>query len=232
VILYHNDHLGTPQKMTASNGAVVWSAKYSSFGKAQVDPESTVVNNLRFPGQYFDGESGLHYNWHRYYDPGTGRYLRVDPLAFNNILTGSLLLNSLFKQFKETHYNSCYDNLVYSSSESMAILYNSYKSRLINLLIRNPLMLNQFVYAKDSPLTVYDNMGLLSMCQSTCNAFWGNLICVPITVFMNVLGASSGIGAVPTFLLSLKFNLACRALTYVVCSAHCDNPCAKGHPFY
>jgi len=67
--------------MTASNGAVVWSAKYSSFGKAQVAPESTVVNNLRFPGQYFDSESGLHYNWHRYYDPGTGRYLRVDPIG-------------------------------------------------------------------------------------------------------------------------------------------------------
>ncbi len=75
---YHNDHLGTPQKLTAVNGAVVWSAKYSSFGKAYVDPASTVENNLRFAGQYEDGETGLHYNFHRFYDPGVGRYLRPD----------------------------------------------------------------------------------------------------------------------------------------------------------
>ncbi len=79
---YHNDHLGTPQKMTASNGAVVWSAKYESFGNATVEVE-TVVNNLRFPGQYYDGETGLHWNYWRYYDPGIGRYLRVDPIYFN-----------------------------------------------------------------------------------------------------------------------------------------------------
>ena len=48
---YHNDHLGTPQKMTDISGAVVWSAKYESFGKAVVEI-ATVENNLRFPGQY------------------------------------------------------------------------------------------------------------------------------------------------------------------------------------
>jgi RHS repeat-associated protein len=76
---YHNDHLGTPQVMTNSSGAVVWKAKYTSFGKAAVDPSSTVVNPLRFPGQYEDAEIGLHYNYHRYYSPNTGRYLKNDP---------------------------------------------------------------------------------------------------------------------------------------------------------
>jgi RHS repeat-associated protein len=75
---YHNDHLGTPQKMTAVNGAIVWSAKYEGFGKAVVEV-GTVVNNLRFPGQYQDQETGLHYNYHRYYDLSTGRYLCPDP---------------------------------------------------------------------------------------------------------------------------------------------------------
>jgi RHS repeat-associated protein len=79
---YHNDHLGTPQKMTAINGAVVWGAQYEAFGKASVDAGSTVVNNLRFPGQYFDDETGLHYNCFRYYDPVSGRYFRPDPLSF------------------------------------------------------------------------------------------------------------------------------------------------------
>jgi RHS repeat-associated protein len=80
---YHNDHLGTPQKMTAVNGAVVWSAKYSSFGEADVDGASTITNNLRFPGQYFDSETGLHYNCNRYYIPSIGRYLTTDPIGLN-----------------------------------------------------------------------------------------------------------------------------------------------------
>jgi RHS repeat-associated protein len=55
--------------------------QYSSFGEADVQVE-TVVNNLRFPGQYYDDETGLHYNFQRYYDPKIGRYLRVDPMKF------------------------------------------------------------------------------------------------------------------------------------------------------
>ena len=78
---YHNDHLGTPQKMTDQIGNVVWSATYSGFGEATVDAGSTVVNNLRFPGQYWDEETGLHWNFKRYYNPTTGRYLKTDPLG-------------------------------------------------------------------------------------------------------------------------------------------------------
>ncbi len=76
---YHNDHLGTPQKMTDSTGPVVWSADYKPFGEAIITV-STITNNLRFPGQYFDAETGLHYNYFRDYSPTTGRYLEVDPL--------------------------------------------------------------------------------------------------------------------------------------------------------
>jgi RHS repeat-associated protein len=57
---------------------VVWSADYLPFGQADVTVE-TVENNLRFAGQYYDSETGLHYNYHRYYDPKLGRYLRADP---------------------------------------------------------------------------------------------------------------------------------------------------------
>ncbi|MGE0086302.1 MAG: RHS repeat-associated core domain-containing protein [Desulfococcaceae bacterium] len=76
---YHNDHLGTPVQMTDGTGNAAWSAKYDAFGRVQVGAEM-VVNNLRFPGQYFDGETGLYYNWYRYYDAGVGRYVATDPL--------------------------------------------------------------------------------------------------------------------------------------------------------
>jgi RHS repeat-associated protein len=78
---YLNDHLGTPQLMVDEDNIVVWEAKYRPFGEAQVHPYSTVTNNFRFPGQYYDAETGLHYNYHRYYDPRTGRYLRPDPIG-------------------------------------------------------------------------------------------------------------------------------------------------------
>ncbi len=78
---YINDHLGTPQVIIDTTGRVMWAATYDSFGNAQISTED-ITNNLRFAGQYYDGETGLHYNWFRYYDPQTGRYLRTDPIGF------------------------------------------------------------------------------------------------------------------------------------------------------
>ena len=78
---YHNDHLGMPRRMTNVSGSVVWSAKFYSFGEDQVVASSAIENNLRFPGQYFDLETELHYNWHRYYYAGIGRYMSADPIG-------------------------------------------------------------------------------------------------------------------------------------------------------
>jgi RHS repeat-associated protein len=68
--------------MMTSSGAVVWSAKYTSFLEATVDASSTIKNNLRAPGQYEDAETGLFYNYFRYYNPKIGKYLRKDPINF------------------------------------------------------------------------------------------------------------------------------------------------------
>ena len=86
IYYFINDHLGTPQMMTDSSAIVVWQADYDPFGKATVndDPDGNgvhITNNIRFPGQYYDTETGLHYNYHRYYDPGIGRYLSPDPIG-------------------------------------------------------------------------------------------------------------------------------------------------------
>jgi len=76
----HADHLDTPHIVTDINQKRVWNAQYEPFRKANVVQEDVSLN-LRFPGQYFDEETGLHYNWHRYYDPETGRYLTSDPIG-------------------------------------------------------------------------------------------------------------------------------------------------------
>jgi RHS repeat-associated protein len=77
----HPDHLNRPIKMTDSTEAIVWDAVYRPFGDA-FSISGTAANNLRFPGQYFLIEDGLHYNWHRHYDPTIGRYMSSDPLEF------------------------------------------------------------------------------------------------------------------------------------------------------
>ncbi|WP_458377160.1 RHS repeat-associated core domain-containing protein [Pseudomonas fluorescens] len=80
---YQLDHLGTPQELTDYGGEIVWSAKYNAYGKVTrlaLGGGEQLEQPLRFQGQYFDAESGLHYNRHRYYDPEVGRYLTPDPV--------------------------------------------------------------------------------------------------------------------------------------------------------
>ena len=82
VYYYHNDALGTPQKMTDSTGAVVWAADYKPFGEATITV-STITNNLRGIGQYFDVETGLLYNYFRDLNPAIGKYIEADPIGLN-----------------------------------------------------------------------------------------------------------------------------------------------------
>jgi RHS repeat-associated protein len=105
---YHCDQIGTPRELTDEQGAVTWSATYKAWGKvetehsyaglslassdgeitkgyanaqaAQPEPQQT-HQPLRFQGQYYDVETGLHYNRFRYYEPETGFYISEDPIA-------------------------------------------------------------------------------------------------------------------------------------------------------
>jgi RHS repeat-associated protein len=78
----HNDPLGMPRLLTDKNGSVVWSvSQANAFGRITVAPGSTIEQPWRFPGQYVDAETGLHYNLHRYYDTEAGRYITSDPIG-------------------------------------------------------------------------------------------------------------------------------------------------------
>jgi RHS repeat-associated protein len=78
----HADHLGRPARMTAQNWAWVWDVIYSPFGATSYIWTNPATMDLRFPGQWFQLESGLAYNWHRHYDPTIGRYIQPDPLGY------------------------------------------------------------------------------------------------------------------------------------------------------
>jgi RHS repeat-associated protein len=85
VYFYQNDLRNAPERIIDVAGNLVWQASYNSFGEASIDEElfktHGIKNPLRFPGQYHDQETNLHYNFKRYYDPQLGRYLREDPLG-------------------------------------------------------------------------------------------------------------------------------------------------------
>ena len=93
---YQNDQLGTPRELTNPDGDIAWSATYQAWGNTvKVDWTQTnealqpsdlaadepVHQPIRFQGQYFDAETGLHYNRFRYYDPDVGRFVSQDPIG-------------------------------------------------------------------------------------------------------------------------------------------------------
>ncbi len=80
IFYYLNSHIGAPASLISENGAVVWASTLLAFGFAQASG-GDVVNNLRLPGQYFDSETDLHYNYFRDYDPSLGRYIQSDPIG-------------------------------------------------------------------------------------------------------------------------------------------------------
>ncbi|NZA25153.1 RHS repeat protein [Luteimonas sp. SJ-92] len=79
---YQNDPLGVPWRLTNKAGGVVWAAnRIAAFGAVTVASGTSVEQPWRFPGQYYDEETGLHYNLHRYYNAETGRYTTSDPIG-------------------------------------------------------------------------------------------------------------------------------------------------------
>jgi RHS repeat-associated protein len=79
----HTDHLGTPRKITnPSTNAVVWRWDPDTFGSL-APSITTITYNLRFPGQYYQAETSLMYNYFRDYDPQTGRYVESDPTGLS-----------------------------------------------------------------------------------------------------------------------------------------------------
>src|SRR6185369_13629656 len=83
----HTDQLNTPRAITNDSGNLVWQWDSDPFGKdapnEQPAGQTAFTFNQRFPGQQFDRETNLHYNYQRDYDPQLGRYVQSDPIGLN-----------------------------------------------------------------------------------------------------------------------------------------------------
>lgn len=75
------DLVGTPRELVDESGDIAWRTRSTLWGTTTWNRDATAYTPLRFPGQYFDPESQLHYNRHRHYDPASGRYVSPDPLG-------------------------------------------------------------------------------------------------------------------------------------------------------
>jgi RHS repeat-associated protein len=75
------DLVGTPNELIDEHGDIAWRNRTTLWGTTAWAADSTTYTPLRFPGQYYDPETGLHYNYFRHYDPETARYLTPDPLG-------------------------------------------------------------------------------------------------------------------------------------------------------
>lgn len=75
------DLIGTPSELVNEQGEIAWRTRSTLWGTTAWQTGSTAYTPLRFPGQYFDPETGLHYNYFRHYDPETARYVTADPIG-------------------------------------------------------------------------------------------------------------------------------------------------------
>jgi len=97
VYYFHLMPNGCPERILSASGAIVWEGFVGAWGAVESTPASSTENNLRLQGQYFDRETGLHYNRNRYFDPGPGQFIGQDPLrldAGENLYEFSVNTNS------------------------------------------------------------------------------------------------------------------------------------------
>jgi len=95
----HSDHLNAPRRISRpADNVILWRWDSDPFGTstANEDPDGDMTAftyNVRFPGQYFDAETGLSYNYFRDYDPQLGRYVQPDPIGLDGGLNPYLYAN-------------------------------------------------------------------------------------------------------------------------------------------
>jgi RHS repeat-associated protein len=145
---YASDHLATPRKATDATGAVVWDGRLEPFGG--VDAATASIDQpLRFPGQYEDGGLGPTYNHHRWYVPGLGRHVAVDPAGLNS------------QRCCGTCRGACL--IPRGRSADFAVAWSTAEPRAVNIPAADrcpatPPM--PYVYALDSPIRRTDPSGL------------------------------------------------------------------------
>ena len=80
---FHCDQIGIPREMTDKDGNLLWFGNYTGWGRLKEETKVTdsAYQPFRLQNQYADRETGLHYNFFRYYEPNVGRFVNQDPIG-------------------------------------------------------------------------------------------------------------------------------------------------------
>ena len=80
---FHCDQIGIPREMTDKDGNLLWFGNYTGWGRLKEETRvtDTAYQPFRLQNQYADHETGLHYNFFRYYEPDAGRFVNQDPIG-------------------------------------------------------------------------------------------------------------------------------------------------------
>ncbi|MET1080943.1 MAG: RHS repeat-associated core domain-containing protein [Pseudomonas sp.] len=125
VSYFGTSHLGAPDVAFEKSGEVTWRAKTQVFGNAVLS-SGVIDNELRFPGQYFDEETGLHYNFLRDYDAVLGRYIQADPIGMNGGVNQYNYGNSNSLRYTDPHGTFAF--LIPLAWEGATLAYTSYRA--------------------------------------------------------------------------------------------------------
>ncbi len=144
----HTDHLGTPVLMTSASKAVVWEISSKPFGETTGITGSAVMN-LRFPGQYFDSETGLHQNWFRDYMPKVGRYIEPDRVSLATL-----------SDMRSEASRTLADEAVFGNISLRSLLQVLHAQYLVGIGLEEPWRQHPYAYVGSRPLGYLDPSGL------------------------------------------------------------------------
>jgi RHS repeat-associated protein len=153
----HSDHLNTPRHATDQSQKLLWSWNSDAFGvgtpNADEDGDGIKLDMpLRFPGQQYDANSGLNYNYFRDYDPGTGRYVQSDPIGLsgginiyayaagnpNNYLDPfGLIVTVNSRSVRGTMGLGSHTSVNVTTVDGRSTTYGSYNVNGLNTVVRN-----------------------------------------------------------------------------------------------
>lgn len=125
------DVVGAPAEMVDAAGNVSWLSRATLWGSRPPDPPGQPSCPLRFPGQYFDAETGLNYNYHRYYDPNAARYCTPDPLGLSAAPNHHAYVPNPLRALDPLGLNPCTVAIDAGSGRALASADRSVANRLL-----------------------------------------------------------------------------------------------------